>query len=216
MPESSEDRILYLLKSRGPQTAAAVAERLAMTSVGARKHLRLLEGRGLVDVEERRESVGRPKHVWSLTEAGHGRFPDSHSDLTVDLLEAVRAEFGEAGLDRLISRREAETLASYRDAMADCEGLEARTACLAELRAREGYMAEWRAEEDGSFLFVENHCPICAAARACQGLCRSELEVFQAALGAGVEVSREDHILAGARRCAYRIAQKEVGDPKAA
>lgn len=208
MPESSEERILYLLKSRGPQTAAAVAERLEMTAVGARKHLQRLEEQGLVGFEARRESVGRPKHVWSLSEAGHARFPDAHSDLTLDLLRAVRREFGEDGLERLIARREAETLAAYRAALADCETLEQRVEGLAALRAREGYMAEWRREADGSYLLVENHCPVCAAARVCQGLCRSELEIFRAALGDEIEVSRGDHILAGARRCAYRIAPR--------
>ena len=43
------------------------------------------------------------------------------------------------------------------------------------------------------------------AAAACQGFCRAELALFQAALGDGVSVERTDHILAGARRCAYRI-----------
>jgi predicted ArsR family transcriptional regulator len=67
-------------------------------------------------------------------------------------------------------------------------------------------MAEWTRLDDGSFLLAENHCPICAAARACQGFCRSELELFKAVLGKRVTVERQDHILAGARRCAYRIA----------
>jgi len=58
------------------------------------------------------------------------------------------------------------------------------------------------------FLLIENHCPICAAAAACQGFCRAELEVFRDTLGADVIVERTDHILAGARRCAYRIASK--------
>ena len=66
-------------------------------------------------------------------------------------------------------------------------------------------MAEWRAEPDGSYLVAENHCPICAAARKCQGFCRSELAVFRAVLGSGVHVERTEHIPAGARRCAYRI-----------
>jgi len=30
-------------------------------------------------------------------------------------------------------------------------------------------MAEFEAEPDGSFLLIENHCPICAAAKTCQG-----------------------------------------------
>jgi predicted ArsR family transcriptional regulator len=59
---------------------------------------------------------------------------------------------------------------------------------------------------DGSWILAENHCPICAAARNCQGFCRSELSVFRAVLGPEVTVERVEHILAGARRCAYRIA----------
>ncbi len=39
----------------------------------------------------------------------------------------------------------------------------------------------------------------------CTGLCAAELSVFQAVLGINVEVTRGDHILAGARRCAYRV-----------
>jgi predicted ArsR family transcriptional regulator len=34
-----------------------------------------------------------------------------------------------------------------------------------DLRTEEGYMAEFEAEPDGSFLLIENHCPICAAAK---------------------------------------------------
>ena len=60
-------------------------------------------------------------------------------------------------------------------------------------------------------LLVENHCPICAAAKACQQFCRSELRVFQEALGDDVTVERVDHILAGARRCAYLVCPRRPG-----
>ena len=71
-------------------------------------------------------------------------------------------------------------------------------------------MAEVEAQEDGTFLLIENHCPICTAAEAYQEFCRSELEMFEAALGAGVSVSRQEHLLAGARRCVYRVARLET------
>jgi hypothetical protein len=63
-------------------------------------------------------------------------------------------------------------------------------------------------DADGSYLLVENHCPICAAATACQGFCRSELQIFQEVLGDDVQVARTEHVLSGARRCAYRIAAR--------
>ena len=89
--------------------------------------------------------------------------------------------------------------------MADAESLEARVARLAEIRTAEGYMADCTPDPGGGFLLLENHCPICAAAAACQGFCRAELMVFRAVLGPDVTIERTDHILAGARRCAYRI-----------
>ena len=68
----------------------------------------------------------------------------------------------------------------------------------------EKVMAELR--KDGpDFLFIENHCPICSAAKTCMGFCRSELELFHKVLGDEFRVRREEHILTGARRCAYRI-----------
>ena len=67
-------------------------------------------------------------------------------------------------------------------------------------------MAEVRADaEGGGFLLVENHCPICAAANACQGFCSTELELFRTVLGPGVEVERVEHIVSGDQRCAYRV-----------
>jgi len=68
-------------------------------------------------------------------------------------------------------------------------------------------MAEWSKERDGTLLLVENHCPICAAAAACPSLCRDELSVFKTAIGKGIPVERVEYILAGGRRCAYRIGR---------
>ena len=207
MAEPKAERILAILKTRGPQTAKALAARLCVTAEGARQHLARFRSDGLVEFSDEREEVGRPKRYWRLSEAGHARFPDSHSQLTLELLESVRAEFGEEGLDRLIARRERETLTSYRRRMKGCADVRARVRRLAEIRGEEGYMPEWRKAGRGGFLFVENHCPICAAATSCQGLCRSELEIFTEVLGPDVRVERIDHIVAGARRCAYRISE---------
>ena len=202
---STQDRILFLLKTKGPLTAQALGEKLDITAMGVRQHLYKLQEDNLVDFRDERSGVGRPSRHWGLTERGDARFPDSHSELTVALLGSVERIFGADGLERLIEARTAETLGAYRRHLNGCASIEQRVARLAEIRSAEGYMAEWRREDDGTFTFVENHCPICAAAKACQGLCRSELEVFQQALGAGATVERTSHILTGARRCAYRI-----------
>jgi predicted ArsR family transcriptional regulator len=204
----SRDRILFHLKTRGPQTAADVASRLGMTPAGARQHLVKLETLGLVESDDRSEGRGRPRKYWRLTPRGHARFPDRHSDLTLDLLRSMRDVFGEPGLQQLIEHRERASIADYRKRVGECRSLRQKLASLAKVRSREGYMASVAADGRDGFLLVEDHCPICAAAAACQGLCRSELAIFRAVLGTDVSIERVDHILAGARRCAYRISHR--------
>jgi len=207
MSNSSDERILFHLKTRGPQTASDIGNHLGMTPTGARQHLAKLALAGLVEGDDRRQTRGRPKKYWRLTARGHGRFPDRHADLTLELLNATQAIFGKAGVHRLIRHREGESLACYREGVAGQRSLRDKLAALAGIRGREGYMASLTIGDDGAFLFVEDHCPICAAAESCQALCRSELAIFRKILGKGIVVERVDHLLAGARRCAYRITQ---------
>jgi len=205
----SEDRILRLIKFRGEQATAAIARELDVTVPGARKHLAALVEKGLLRFEDRPGKVGRPERYWKLTSSAQSLFPDSHSLLTVEMVESVRTLFGEDGLDRLIDARERTMLARYGSALAAAPDHAGRIRALADVRTEEGYMAEARPLPDGAWLLAENHCPICAAATACKGFCRSELALFSRLLGDAVTVERTDYILAGARRCAYRIAPVE-------
>ena len=200
------DRLLMALKTRGPQTTADLGAALGITGEAARQQLTKLAADGLVEARAEARGVGRPSQLWSLTGAGHARFPDTHAELTVQLLHSIRTVLGEEALDRLIAAREAETRAHYAAALAGAATLQERIARLAAIRSREGYMAEWRREGE-DYLLLENHCPVCAAAAACQGLCRAEFDLFREVLGAEATVTRTDHILAGARRCAYRITR---------
>src|SRR5262245_61351224 len=199
------DRFLILLKTRGPQTAADLGRATGVTGEAARQQLVRLAADGLVVATTAPRGVGRPAQVWGLTEAGNARFPDAHAELTAQLIRSIRAQLGEAVLDRLIESRAVDSRASYAEALAGAADLGERVARLAEARTREGYMAESRAEGEG-YVLVENHCPICVAATACQGFCRTELDTFRDVLGPDVSVERTEHIIAGDRRCVYRIS----------
>jgi predicted ArsR family transcriptional regulator len=209
LASDSGSRILYALKSRGPLGSGALATALGITEVGVRQHLGKLCGDGLVASGDQAGAVGRPKRIWRLTEKGHARFPDTHADLTLSLIDAVRSVFGQPGLDRLIAARQEAMVANYRRGLDDCPDLCDRVATVARLRTAEGYMAECEPAPDGGFLLIENHCPICAAAKICQGFCRSELDLFQAAFGPGCSVTRQEHLLSDGRRCVYRITAKD-------
>jgi predicted ArsR family transcriptional regulator len=214
---SAKRRIVDALK-RGPATVPELAARFELTTEAVRQHLADLAGSGLVSSAPstgRRDDgtttgrrAGRPPIEWALTDLAVDLFPNRHADLTVSLIRSIRAAVGEEGLDRVIARRTEEQLDHYRSRL---EGLPDPVAELARLRSDEGYMAEVVDAPDGDGrLLVEHHCPICDAAAACQGLCRSELEVFRSALGPRHEVDREQHLLSGDERCVYRI--RPVGE----
>jgi predicted ArsR family transcriptional regulator len=196
--------ILDRLKQDGPQAAGSLAEALGLSPMAIRLHLYELRDQGLVESENEPRPIGRPVKLWRLTAGADAFFPDGHADLATELIDGMRAVFGEDGLERIVTLRAGRQIESYRAALADTPDLAARVQALAARRSAEGYMAEAVPDADG-WLLVENHCPICAAARACAGFCRSELAVFRAALGPDASIERVDHILAGARRCAYRI-----------
>ncbi len=114
MSTDSSTRLLYALKSRGPLGTRDLARALGITEVGVRQHLTKLHSEGLVAFDDRAGEIGRPKRMWRLTPKGHARFPDTHGDLTVSLIEGIRAVFGAAGLDRLIQARQEAMVANYR------------------------------------------------------------------------------------------------------
>lgn len=202
---NTAEQTLFLIKTRGPQTAQQLAALLDLTSMGARRQLEAWQEKGMLTYEDVADKPGRPSRRWLLTEAGHARFPDRHADLTVQLIDQVRQLFGDAGLDRLISSREQISEQQYRQHLQGARALPDRVAALVRARTVEGYMAEVETRADGALLLIENHCPICAAARQCQQFCRSELDLFQRVLGSECSVGRVEHMLNGARRCVYII-----------
>ena len=206
MPDSGlpGDRILLALKTRGPLSTAELAKALGVTGEAARQQLVRLEADGLVEGRRERGGVGRPRQSWWLTALAQERFPDTHPELTVQLIQTIERTLGAPALDRVIDARQEAQRKLYREALGGARTLGERLGRLAAVRSAEGYMATVRKAGDG-FLLIENHCPICAAARACQGFCRSELELFREVLGEGVELERVEHLLAGGRRCAYRV-----------
>lgn len=208
LPATGRNAVLALLKREGPICADALSRLLGVTAMAVRQHLYALESEGLAHYFEEMKGRGRPVKQWSATEKANGQFADAHAALTSDLIAQMRKAFGDRGLDKLLRLRTADQEKLYRAEVGDKRTLKARVDALARIREREGYMAEVRRDpETGHLLLVENHCPVCAAARVCTGLCREELALFERVLGKGVHVERLTHIVAGAGRCTYRITE---------
>ncbi|SDZ63569.1 Predicted transcriptional regulator, ArsR family [Evansella caseinilytica] len=201
--------IINILKQEGPMDALTMASHLNISGMAVRQHLYALQKEGIVNYEEEAREMGRPAKVWFLTAEAARFFPSGYAELTVSLLDSITGVFGAEGVDRLLAVRNEEQVNGYQQRIPDSAALVEKLEVLASIRTDEGYMAEvtpeQETEESHSYLFIEKHCPICAAATACAGFCDKELELFQRVLGENVKVQRIEHLLQGDRRCAYRI-----------
>src|SRR5215204_2504360 len=153
--------ITKLLKTEGPIDSAQLAERLGLTAMAVRQHLYVLQREGLVTAEERPVPIGRPAKFWRLTREADHLFPEAYAELSVALIDSVKDAFGDEGLERVLTSRCARQRMDYGKRIRLGDPLERKLEELAKVRTEEGYMAEVRAEGEGRYLLIENHCPIC-------------------------------------------------------
>nr|WP_086937779.1 metalloregulator ArsR/SmtB family transcription factor [Thaumasiovibrio occultus] len=201
------DRIVEYVKRDGSATAKQLADLLEITTMGARLHLQALEEEGILQAFDVKAKVGRPSRHWALTQKGHQQFADRHADLAVQLLDAMEATVSREQLQAIIDVRHQANLKRYQNALLGCDSLEQKLQAITTLREQEGYMATLQADND-SYLLLEHHCPICRAAERQPLLCQSEIQLFKTLLGDDYLVERTAHIIAGERRCAYRISHR--------
>ncbi len=216
MGSSTRTFLLEILKREGPRDAASLARLIGITRAAVGLQLASLQREKLVSQRPApREPLrrGRPVRAWGLTEKAQAVFPDTHAPLSAALFAALTGTPGLSELSKFLRARARAQVAQYRVLLAKAANLREKVRALARARDAEGYMADVRRGPAGSIDLVENHCPICAAARACpdQALCQSELKVFQAVLGPEAIVRRKEHILSGGRRCVYSIQTKAGG-----
>ena len=157
---SDNEKAVSILKTKGEQTIKEIANELGVTTEGARFQLLKLSNEGLIKSESRSKGRGRPQQVWSLTAKGHARFPDTHSGLTVKLIEKIKQNLGEEALNEIIYAAGQDNILRYKDQINADDSLEDKLTKLAAIRTSEGYMARFEKDEDGSFMLIENHCPI--------------------------------------------------------
>ncbi len=198
------DLILQKVKRQGTVTAKQLSEAFEITTMGARQHLQSLEDDGILSYHDIKAKVGRPTRHWSLTAKGHAQFTDKHGELAIQFIDAIESLYGAEGVEKITLQREQKALQSYQKAMSSGRNLKEKLHILCELRDQEGYMVDLEQHED-HFLLIENHCPICQAAKRCPSLCHSEQRIFKQALKDLASLERSEHIVSGQRRCVYRV-----------
>jgi predicted ArsR family transcriptional regulator len=209
--------VLYALRTGGPAAPDEVAERVGASRTGVLQQLRTLESAGLVTRSLARHGVGRPRHVYDLTAAAQELFPANYGSLTQSVLTAIHTVGGDELMAQVFqARREmlrARILRRFEHLPADAT-LWDKVMEVARYQDETGYLSRATQAPDGSIHLAEHNCAIFAVSGSYQIACAAELELIAEVLGA--KVTRECHILTGARSCTYRIEPYEASSAEAA
>ena len=110
--QSTRQEILEILKEEKQATVEDLAERLELTPMTIRHHLNVLQAQNLVATTtvRRSQKVGRPRLVYTLTEAADDLFPQSYGELARHLVSEIKDTLGPEETEAVF-RRIAERVA---------------------------------------------------------------------------------------------------------
>ncbi|MEQ7123513.1 metalloregulator ArsR/SmtB family transcription factor [Actinopolymorpha sp. B11F2] len=186
---STRERVARVILESGPQTAAALAERLGVTPAAIRRHLDAMLAEGVVVGRQQRvyghRGRGRPAKVFALTDAGRGAFYQAYDDLAVSALRYIRETGGDHAVEEFARRMVGRLEERYRSVAASSPGAEG-TSALAEALSEDGYAASVEPARLGEQL-CQHHCPVAHVAEQFPQLCEAETEAFSRLLGRHVQ-----------------------------
>jgi predicted ArsR family transcriptional regulator len=201
----TRQQILVLLRRNQQMTATELSDALGIGAVGVRQHLALLERDNLVYNVGVRRGVGRPSHLYALTEAAEALFPKRYDRLVLDALAFVETQGGPAAVDALFAGRRKQLAEQCAPRLSGKSRAE-QVAELAAILTEQGYMCEYEQLTEGSFVLVEHNCPIDCVARDYPQACSNEIKLYQEILG--TSLVREETMSEGGSCCRYRISNE--------
>jgi DeoR family suf operon transcriptional repressor len=223
-PSTKQD-ILDFLMRQGQANAQDLAHQLQISPQATRRHLNDLESEGLIEHRQVQAGMGRPQHVYQLSDKGRDRYPDRYDEFALSLLDTLAETVGREQVGTILRKQWERKALEYRERVGN-GSLQERVANLVELRKAEGYMAEWHLAEEPSgeafnsevgqgkagsvissqFVITEYNCAISHIAESFPSVCGHELEMFAMALE-GCKVERTHWLVNGEHRCGYLIRE---------
>jgi predicted ArsR family transcriptional regulator len=179
-----------------------LSQHLGITPMGIRQHLAILERDDLVTPSQVRRGIGRPSHLYSLTEAAQELFPKHYEAFAINLINDIVDLFGPDRLKELLEMRIQRMVKEMGDRLAGMT-FDQKVQEFAKTLEAQGSMPELQKLEDGSYIVREFNCGIYQIAQAHPIICDYERKLVEKVLGGAVQV--EECIAHGGQRCAYVV-----------
>lgn len=203
--DTTRDRVLSLIATAGPITAAALAQELGVTAAGVRRHLTSLEDAGhIVDHEPpgvHARGRGRPARSFVATQAGQQALASAYQDVAVDALGYLRDH---GGLEEFVEAKARELETVLERSVDHDAPLGQRVTALASALGERGYAASVRPGPGGiTVQLCQGHCPVQSIAEKTPEWCEAEARAFSRILD--VHVQRLSTLAGGAHVCTTTI-----------
>ena len=199
--KSTRERILQTLLKKPASTINDLAEAVGINPISVRHHLTNLQVDGLVDAEEERHGVGRPRLIYSLTEQGIEKFPTRYLRLTSRLLDQLKSALPQPMVSKLFAEMATSLADDYADQMHGMS-MEERLELISELLSEEGFTVEWEKTED-QYRIHEITCPYLQIGQNHPEVCTVDQTLISKMLA--VPAEKVQCILDGNAHCTYVV-----------
>jgi predicted ArsR family transcriptional regulator len=208
MSSSTKDKILKTLQSQGQCTVKELAKVADISPISVRHHIANLQAEGLVAVEEARHGVGRPRHLFSLTDKGLEQFPQRYFRLTNHILKQLKGSLSQEKVTEIFTGV-ATSMSNAR--IQEFEGLspEDRIKHLKTVLSDEGFEVSIEIK-DGELIIHELSCPYLHIGKSHPEICVIDQTFIANALN--VPIERVTCIFKGDSSCTLSIQLEKEGE----
>jgi predicted ArsR family transcriptional regulator len=198
---STRDVILDAIKQANEATVGDLAEAADVSPVTVRHHLNSLQAVGLLDARSVRRKVGRPYHVYRLSNKGHELFPQRYVRLNNLLIREIKDQFSSDQVTELFRNVVERVFAEHRPALAGLN-FEERLDYLVRLLGEEGFLASWE-KSNGGYQLTEYSCPYYSVGQEHSEVCGFDKQLMIKVLD--TQVSQHSCMLDGDSACQFTI-----------
>ncbi|MBN1661620.1 MAG: ArsR family transcriptional regulator [Anaerolineae bacterium] len=201
--QSTRQEMLNILHEEKQATVEDLAERLELTPMTIRHHLNVLQAQNLVVANKVRRSrrVGRPRLVYTLTDAADDLFPHGYGELARHLLAEVK-ELVSGDETDAIFRRMAERIASEAPPREEGQSFQDRLEQVSAFLEEQGFLSRWE-ETDEGYMLTNVNCPYRQVSRQHDEVCILDTELIRTLLD--VEPRRLTSMRQGDATCSFLL-----------
>ncbi|MEN6293064.1 MAG: winged helix-turn-helix transcriptional regulator [Methanobacterium sp.] len=202
--KSTREKILDTLHENPKATISELAESVGINNISVRHHLTNLQAEGLIDAEEERHGIGRPRLIYFLTEQGLERFPTRYYRLANRLLEQLKDTVPESAIAAIFEQI-ANDISAKIPKNSDQLNMEQKLDLITTLLAEEGFFVRWEKKGD-EYLIHESNCPYYQVVQSHPEVCSLDQTLISKVFKLPAE--KINCVLHGDKNCTYVIPIK--------